>query len=156
MFGYRIALGLLATLSASHLACAQATAETPLDCATASTPDQQHDAATIARIEQGWLTAEYRGNARFLDCLLEPDYRVSDREGKIRTRQDLLDRVQNVKDKTREIPKLESIVFVHGDSASAHSIMHTTDKAGNPKEVHFIDAYTFHDGRWYAYGGADF
>jgi hypothetical protein len=157
MLGHRTAF-LFALLSAASVTCAQTVpdpASTPLDCAAASTPEQKKDEGTIARIEQGWLTAEYRGNARFLECLLEPDYRTSGRDGKILARQELLDRVRKVTDLTREIPKLESIVFVHGDAASAHSIMHTTDKAGNPKEVHFIDAYTFHDGRWYAYGGAD-
>lgn len=50
---------------------------------------------------------------------------------------------------------LESIVCIHGDAASVHSIPHRTDKAGNAKEVHFVDSYTLHDGRWYAYSGAD-
>jgi hypothetical protein len=53
------------------------------------------------------------------------------------------------------VPALESIAFVRGNAATAHSIMRTTDGAGNPKEVHFVDAYTFHDGRWHAYSGAD-
>jgi len=34
--------------------------------------------------------------------------------------------------------------------------MKTTDKEGNPREVHFVDGYTFHDGRWFAYSDADF
>jgi hypothetical protein len=34
--------------------------------------------------------------------------------------------------------------------------MKTTDKDGKPREVHFVDGYTFHDGRWFAYSGADF
>jgi hypothetical protein len=58
-------------------------------------------------------------------------------------------------DETREVPKLESVVVIHGDSATAHSILKSTDKAGNPKEVHFVDGYTFHDGRWFAFSGAD-
>lgn len=130
-------------------------AATPVDCAAASIPDQKKDEDTIRRIEQGWLTAEYRGNPQFLECLLEPDYRTSGRDGKIRSRDDVLGHVKQTTDFTREVPKLETIVFVHGDAATAHSIMHTTDKAGNPREVHFIDAYTFHDGRWHAYSGAD-
>ena len=125
------------------------------DCAAVSTPDQKKDEDTIRRIEQAWLTAEYRGNRQYLECLLEPDYRTSGRDGKIRSREDVIGRVSQTTDLTREVPKLETIVFVHGDSASAHSIMHSTDKAGNPKEVHFVDTYIFHDGRWHAFGGAD-
>jgi hypothetical protein len=125
------------------------------DCSAASIPDQKKDEDTIRRIEQGWLTAELHGNPQFLACLLEPDHRTSGRDGKIRTRQDVIDRVKPGADTTKPVPQLEVIVFVHGDAAAAHSIMRTTDKEGKPKEVHFVDSYTFHDGRWHAFGGAD-
>jgi hypothetical protein len=151
-----ILLGLL--LSAPGFADAQkpaSSAATQADCAAVSTPAQKKDEDSIRRIERDWLTAEYRGNPRFLECLLEADYRTSGRDGKIRSRQDVIGRVLQTTDLTREVPKLETIVFVHGDAATAHSIMHTTDKTGNPREVHFVDAYTFHDGRWHAYSGAD-
>jgi hypothetical protein len=128
---------------------------TQVNCATASTSAQKKDEDTIRRIEHDWLTAEYRGNPQFLECLLEPDYRTSGRDAKIRSPEDVIGRVQQTTDFTRDVPKLESIVFVRGDAATAHSIRHTTDKAGNPREVHFVDAYTFHDGRWHAYSGAD-
>ena len=127
----------------------------PLDCAAIATPNQKVDEDTIRRIEQGWLTAEYRGNPQFLQCLLEPDYRTSGRSGQIRSRQDVIDHVPVTTDLSREVPKLETIVILHGNNATAHSIMRTTDKSGNPKEVHFVDAYTFHDNRWYAYSGGD-
>jgi hypothetical protein len=128
----------------------------PAACAAASTPDQKLDEDTVRRIEQGWITAEYRGNPRFLDCLLEADYRTSGRSGQVRTRQDVLDHVPLTTDMTKPVPALRVIVFIHGNSAMAHSIMKTTDKSGNPKEVHFVDGYSFHDGRWFAFGGADF
>ena len=128
---------------------------THTDCTTVSTPNQKEDEETIRRIEQDWLAAEYRGNPQFLECLLEPDYRTSGRAGKVRSRADVIAHVSQTTDFTREVPQLETIAFVHGDAATAHSIMHTTDKAGNAKEVHFVDAYTFHDGRWHAYSGAD-
>jgi hypothetical protein len=154
----RIVLTGFALLSGSSLMQAQTPASATAvhaDCAVVSTPNQKKDEDTIRRIEQGWLTAEYRGNPQFLECLLEPDYRTSGRNGKVRTREDVIGRVPQTTDLTREVPQLETIVFVHGDAASAHSIMHTTDKAGNPKEVHFVDSYTFHDGRWHAFSGAD-
>lgn len=125
------------------------------DCAAASTPDQKLDEDTIRRIEQGWIAAEYRGNPRFLDCLLEADYRTSGKSGQLRTRQDVLDHVPLTTDMAKAIPALQTIVIIHGNSATAHSIMKTTDKSGNPKEVHFVDGYSFHDGRWFAYSGAD-
>lgn len=124
-------------------------------CSAVSTPDQKKDEDTIRRIEQGWLTAEYQGNPRFLDCLLEPDYRTSGRDGKIRTRESVIDYAAHASNPTRAVPQLESIVFVHGDVSAAHSILRKTDKDGNPKEVHFVDTYVFHDGRWHAFGGAD-
>lgn len=125
------------------------------NCASASIPNQKKDEDTVRRIEQGWLTAEYRGNPMFLECLLESDYRTSGRSGKVRSRQEVIDRVAQLTDLSREVPELEVIVFIHGESATAHSILHSTDKAGNPKEVHFVDSYTFHDGRWFAYSGTD-
>jgi len=125
------------------------------ECARIATPDQKHDATTIQRIEQAWLTAEYHGHREYLACLLEPDYQTSSRSGLIRSRQDVIDRVPQAADDAREVPRLETIVVIHGDSATAHSILKTTDKAGNPKEVHFVDGYTFHDGRWFAFSGAD-
>jgi hypothetical protein len=129
---------------------------TSADCAAASTPDQKVDEDTIRRIEQGWITAEYRGNPRFLECLLEADYRTSGKSGQVRTRQDVLDHVPLTTDMAKPVPALQVIVFIHGSSATAHSIMKSTDKNGNPKEVHFVDGYSFHDGRWFAYSGADF
>jgi hypothetical protein len=135
--------------------CVTAMAAEPQDCAAVSIPNQKKDENTIQRIEQAWLTAEYHGNPKFLDCLLEPDYRTSGRSGKVRTRKEVIDRVQQLTDMSRPVPKLETIVFIHGDAASAHSILRSTDKAGNPKEVHFVDSYTFHDGRWFAFSGAD-
>jgi hypothetical protein len=144
-------------LIASNAAIAQLAppVKSSSDCAAASTPHQKKDEDTIRRIEQGWLTAELRGNPQFLECLLEPDYRTSGRNGKVRSRKDVIDRVAKIADSTREVPKLETIVFMHGDAASAHSILRTTDEPGNPKEVHFVDSYTFHDGRWHAFSGAD-
>jgi hypothetical protein len=109
----------------------------------------------LQRIEQAWLAAEYHGHREYLDCLLEPDYHTSSRSGLVRTREDVIQRVSMTPNDTREVPKLGTIVMIHGDAASAHSIMKTKDSAGNPKEVHFVDTYTFHNGRWFAFSGAD-
>ena len=142
------------TLAGSSATSAEA--NSAADCAAASTPDQKRDEDTIRRIEQGWITAEYRGNPKYLECLLEADYRTSGKAGQVRTRQDVLDHVPLTTDMAKPVPALQVIVFIHGNSAMAHSIMKTTDKSGSPKEVHFVDGYSFHDGRWFAYSGADF
>lgn len=149
---YILALALAFVVS---LPCLAATAA-PIGCDAVSTPNQKADEDTIRRIEQGWLTAEYRGNKQFLECLLEPDYRTSGKSGQIRTRQDVIDHVSLTTDMSRPVPTLQTIVFIHGNSATAHSIMRTTDKEGMPREVHFVDGYTLHDGRWFAFSGADF
>ena len=138
------------------IACLPSMAATAANCGAVSTPDQKVNEDTIRRIEQGWITAEYRGNRQFLECLLEPDYRTSGKSGQVRTRQDVIDHVSLTTDMSKPVPALQTIVFIHGDSATAHSIMRTTDKEGKPREVHFVDGYTFHDGRWFAFSGADF
>lgn len=145
-----LALGLIVSP-----ACMAATAALT-GCAAVSTPNQKRDEDTIRRIEEGWITAEYRGNRQFLECLLEPDYRTSGKSGQVRTRQDVIDHISRTTDMSKPVPVLQTIVFIHGNSATAHSIMKTTDKEGNPREVHFVDGYTFHDGRWFAFSGADF
>ena len=73
----------------------------------------------------------------------------------MRTRRDVIGRVPTTPNPSRPVPALQTIVLIHGTHAMAHSIMKTTDKDGHPREVHFVDGYTFHDGRWFAYGGAD-
>jgi hypothetical protein len=158
MTKYCIGLAWLMLIGAPSLLYAQTSISSTTahaDCDAVSTPNQKKDEDTIRRIEHDWLTAEYRGNPQFLECLLEPDYRTSGRNGKVRSRKEVIDHVVQTTDMTHEVPQLESIAFIHGDAASAHSIMHTKDKAGNPKEVHFVDAYIFHDGRWHAFSGAD-
>ena len=117
------------------------------DCAAASTANQKKDEDIIRRIEHGWLTGEYCGNPQFLECLLKPDIEHPVGAGRSVRAKEVIDHVVQTTDMTHEVPQLESLAFVHGDAASAHSIMHTTDKAGNPKEVHFVDSYVFHDGR---------
>lgn len=146
-----LALGIGLVMGAPWMAAATATA-----CQAVSTPNQKIDEDTVRRIEQGWITAEYRGNKEYLDCLLEPDYRTSGKSGKVRTRQEVIDHVSLTTDPSKPVPALETVVFIHGHSATAHSIMKTTDKDGNPREVHFVDGYTFHDGRWFAFSGTDF
>ncbi|TLY47926.1 MAG: nuclear transport factor 2 family protein [Gammaproteobacteria bacterium] len=125
-------------------------------CKSVETPNQQKDEETIRRIERGWLAAEYQGNVDFLQCLLAPGYRVmAPNENKIRTREDLLERVAKNKGKNPVIPPLETTVVINGDSALAFSLMRTTNKAGESREIRFVDSYYFTDGVWRAYSGVD-
>lgn len=123
------------------------TTSSAASCTQVSTPNQKKDGETIRRIEQAWLTAEYHGHREYLECLLEADYHTSSRSGLIRSRADVIERVPTVPDESRPVPKLDTIVVIHGNAASAHSILKSKDATGNPKEVHFVDTYTFHNGR---------
>jgi len=97
-----LALGLIVCLP-----CMAATAAST-SCDAVSTSDQQVNEETVRRIEQGWITAEYRGNRQFLECLLEPDYRTSGKSGQVRTRQDVIDHVSLTTDTSKPIPALQT------------------------------------------------
>lgn len=126
------------------------------DCKALQTPGQKKDEDTIRRIEHDWLTAEFRGNPEFLDCLLIPGYAViSPKDNLIRSKADLLAHVTQNRGKTPEIPPLETTVVVNGEFATAYSVMKAHKKTGEPYESRFVDSYVFKDGAWHAFGGVD-
>ena len=117
---------------------------------------QNKDVETIKRLEFGWLTAEYRGDTAFLDCLLDDGYAViAAKDDTVRSKADLLERVAKNKGKVTSIPPLQSTVVVNGDHATAYSTMKGTRKTGEAYEAHFVDAYYFRYGAWHAMGGVD-
>lgn len=63
-----LALGLIALLPS------MANTATLTTCNAVSTPNEKMDEDTIRSIEEGWLTAGYRGNKQFLECLLGADF----------------------------------------------------------------------------------
>src|SRR5438552_7755344 len=67
--------GCLAAILLS-LASFPASAADATTCGSVEMPRQKADEETIKRIESAWLTAEFRGNVDYLDCLLDPGYRV--------------------------------------------------------------------------------
>jgi hypothetical protein len=125
-------------------------------CRTSILPSQRKDAETITRLEKAWLTAEYRGDDRFLACLLDPEYHVIvAKKGEIRTRADLLDRVAKSKGGSKSIPALTTTVAISGSYATAHSSMTAVKESGESFTASYVDFYKFEDGRWIALAGVD-
>ena len=94
-----------------------ATAPADAACAAVQTPNQRHDEDTLRRIEHDWLAAELRGDARYLECMLLPDYVNIRKDGTKQLGSELLARVRKNAGKQPEIPEMRSTVVVHGDVA---------------------------------------
>jgi ketosteroid isomerase-like protein len=142
-------------LFATAIVAAPAVAATR-DCSRARMGEQKKDVETIKRLELGWLTAEYRGDTAFLDCLLDDGYAaIASKDDTVRSKADLLEHVAKNQSKETPIPPLQSTVVINGDHATAYSTMKGTRKTGEPYEAHFVDAYYFRDGAWHAFGGVD-
>lgn len=125
------------------------------DCRTRM-GEQKKDVETIKRLELGWLTAEYRGDTAFLDCLLDDGYAaIAPKDDTVRSKAELLEHVAKNKGKDTPIPPLQSTVVINGDHATAYSTMKGTRKTGETYEAHFVDAYYYRDGAWHAFGGVD-
>lgn len=132
-------------------------AASPADaaCAARQTPDQRRDEDTLRRIEHDWLAAELRGDTRYLECLLLPDYVNIRKDGTRRQRSELLARVGKNAGKRPDIPEIASIIAVHGDVATAYSSSQLPGKDGQVIDAHFIDSFVFVAGAWHAYAGVD-
>ena len=124
-------------------------------CQAVQSPDQRRDAATLRRIERDWLTAELRGDTRFLTCLLLPSYVNIAKDGNTRPGSDIIAHAKRNAGKDRELPPIESTIVVHGDAATAYSRSRTRDQAGQWQDVRFIDSFVFVNGAWHAYAGVD-
>lgn len=127
----------------------------PSDCAASQLPDQRRDEDTLRRIERAWLTAELRGDTRFLRCLLLPDYVNIDKTGHKHPGADIIAHAARNLGKDREIPAIESTIVISGDAATAYSASKTRDKEGQWHDVHFVDTFRFVDSAWHAFSGVD-
>jgi hypothetical protein len=145
----------LASLGCALPADAEPRAAAPVDCKVVQTPDQKRDEDTIRRIERAWLTAEMRGNVRFLQCLLTPDYVNIRKDGSKHPGADVLAMTAKNAGSEREVPPIESTVVVRGDAALSYSSSKTRTKDGQWQDIHFIDSFVFVDGAWRAYAGVD-
>jgi ketosteroid isomerase-like protein len=112
-------------------------------CKAIQTQDQARDEATIRRIEQDWLADEMRRDARFLQCLLTPDYVNIDKNGHKHPRSDIIAHALKNAGRDREVRPIESTIVVNGDAATAYSLSKTRDKDGQWKDVHFLDTFLF-------------
>jgi hypothetical protein len=125
-------------------------------CAIQASSRQESAEQAIKRLEIGWLAAEYRGDVDYLDCLLDPGYKViAGQTGKVRLKADLLASVAKNKSKTTAIPQLSSIIIVNGRFATAFSSMKGQKANGESYEAHYVDSYVLRNGAWRAVGGVD-
>jgi hypothetical protein len=120
------------------------------EVATAQTPDT----GTIESLEREWLASEYRGDVRFLDCLLSPGYQVIvTKKSAVMSKADLLTRVARKQGSAgKSPPPLHTTVVLNGQHATAYSWI--ADDSGKTI-ASYVDFYEFHDGRWTAVGGVD-
>jgi hypothetical protein len=125
-------------------------------CQSAQVDNQRRDEGTVRRIERAWLAAEYAGNTRFLDCLLDQGYAViAPSENKTSTKAELLQRVAKNIGKQSEPPPIETLVALNGDFAIATSLVRGHRKNGDPFEFRAVDSFVFKDGVWHALAGVD-
>jgi hypothetical protein len=150
-----ITAALLLAVAALHqpVGAAADTAPSPPDSCQPATP-QAADIATIQSLEKAWLAAEYRGDARFLDCLLSPGYQVIlVKKNTVKSKADLLARVVGKQGSpVKPPPPLHTTAVLNGTHATAYSWI--TDENGNTV-ASYVDFYELHDGRWTAIGGVD-
>ena len=148
-------LGIVAVAALTASSGSPAFADAP-SCQAIRLPSQAADAETVKRLEQAWLTAEYRGDVAFLGCLLDPGYSVlGSKTGAVHSKADLLGSFARNQGSTRDVPPLDTKVVVNGAYATAYSAMKGLSKTGDPFEASFVDFYIFADGHWEAVGGID-
>jgi ketosteroid isomerase-like protein len=131
-------------------------AAAPEVCRAAMPASQLKDIDTIKQLETGWITAEYRGNVNFLDCLLDANYHVIvTKKNEVRSKADLLAQVAKSKGGTKPVPALATTVVINGDVATAYSLMTGTKESGETYSASYVDVYSFSNGRWTALSGVD-
>ncbi len=147
----------LPLLAAAPLAPALAdpTAAAATDCAAVQTQNQRRDEDSIRRIEHDWLAAELQGNTRYLECLLPAGYVNIHDGGQTRGAADIIAHSAKNQGKHPDIPAIDTRVVLEGAAATAYSVTQTHDKDGQPREVRFVDSFTFRDGAWHPYCGID-
>jgi hypothetical protein len=120
------------------------------------TGKELHTEAAVLAADDDWLAAELRGDVRALDLRLMPTYRDITLEGKVRTKQDLLEHAKTRLDKVTgpplqvaadfraKHPEIEHVLVV-GDTAILQFESAKPEQRG---VVQSIDVFVYQDRRW--------
>lgn len=113
---------------------------------------QQKDAATIRNLENAWSVAFLRGDTRFMQCLLIPEFTEITRSGKVKFLSDELAMTAENLGKNRAIPDLPTAdVLLHDNVAVAYGESHTPTADGKVIARRFADSFVWENGRWHAF-----
>jgi hypothetical protein len=120
-------------------------------CSIPELANQQHDAATVQKLETAFTVAFLKGDTSFEKCLLLPNYSEVSRSGKWRVLSEEL--ASTAKNQGRnlsipeQMPKVD--VLMHGDVAIAHGLFTFTAPDGKSQSTRFSDVYVWKDDAWH-------
>ena len=119
-------------------------------CKVESLTHQEHDAATIQRLEASWNVAIAEGDSSFEGCLLTADFVEVLATGELKTRADELAFTARNKERQRHAPLLPPInILIHGDVAVARAMW---KRPGATRESDQIaDCFVWENGVWHAF-----
>jgi len=122
--------------------------------AAAASPAPKTTAGVIAA-DDAWLQAEMKGDADALDALLTTEYRSIDANGKVITKQELVDAAR----KRGEDPKLAVAVKKWKAGHPSHAevtlvgdvaVLRWTLEGAQAGKISSCDTFIYSDGRWRA------
>jgi uncharacterized protein DUF4440 len=121
---------------------------------------QKPDAASIKKVEHGWMDAYLHGGTDYLNCLLLEDYVSVSWKGVPRDKAEIMEMARKnagnqtadtkTADKNAPKPKLpEPKIRIYGNTAVVHS-QAAADPNGKYPAMYSADVFTFQDGAWHA------
>ncbi|HEX3437157.1 MAG TPA: nuclear transport factor 2 family protein [Pseudacidobacterium sp.] len=112
--------------------------------------NQQHDEATVQRLETAFTNAFLKGDTDFEKCLLLSNYAETSRLGKWRVLSDELEGASRNRGRNLSIPEMPKVdVLMHGDTAIAHGVFTFTGADGKSQSMRFSDVYVWTDDAWH-------
>ncbi|WP_158750079.1 nuclear transport factor 2 family protein [Acidobacterium sp. S8] len=117
-------------------------------CNSPSLLNQDHDEATIQRLEDAWSAAYSTGDVEFERCLLLPSYSEVKRNGKVGNLTDELNGAAKNKGKTYTPSGAKSEVSMYGDVAVAHGRFSYPGPDGKQMTTRSSDVYVWKDAGW--------
>jgi hypothetical protein len=113
---------------------------------------EQHDVATILRLENAWTVAYLKADTNFELCLLSKDLTEIVRSGDVKFLSDELAFARKNEGKNLPIPKLpKPTVLLHDNVAVAYGTSQSTGPDGKIKETRYADYYVWENGKWHAF-----